>query len=232
MVFSFLVRPNFTPSSPISLASPSNSTSKRKTDASKSQINPSQIPSNPTTLSRVLRSTSLTKSMNLSTGINNSTVLSHQLNGPSSGKLPNKLSNVHSSSIRNGCMSSTGLGPPSTPTPSETLSDYGEPSSNRSEYTIKSFIYLFLLWKIYSNLLFFLAPGSCRYDNSLGLLTKKFVSLMKESPNGVLDLNIAAAKLEVQKRRIYDITNVLEGIGLIVKKSKNNVQWRLEYKKN
>lgn len=28
------------------------------------------------------------------------------------------------------------------------------------------------------------------------------------------------------KRRIYDITNVLEGIGLIEKKSKNNVRWR------
>jgi hypothetical protein len=68
-------------------------------------------------------------------------------------------------------------------------------------------------------------PTNCRYDNSLGLLTKKFVSLLKESANGTLDLNLAAAKLEVQKRRIYDITNVLEGIGLIVKKSKNNVQW-------
>lgn len=31
---------------------------------------------------------------------------------------------------------------------------------------------------------------------------------------------------QVQKRRIYDITNVLEGIGLIEKKSKNNIQWR------
>lgn len=29
-----------------------------------------------------------------------------------------------------------------------------------------------------------------------------------------------------QKRRIYDITNVLEGIGLISKRSKNVVQWR------
>lgn len=58
------------------------------------------------------------------------------------------------------------------------------------------------------------------------MLTKKFVGLLKDSPNGILDLNLASNKLEVQKRRIYDITNVLEGIGLIEKKSKNNVQWR------
>lgn len=32
--------------------------------------------------------------------------------------------------------------------------------------------------------------------------------------------------MQVQKRRIYDITNVLEGISLIEKKSKNNIQWR------
>ena len=29
----------------------------------------------------------------------------------------------------------------------------------------------------------------------------------------------------MQKRRIYDITNVLEGIGLIQKKHKNQIQW-------
>jgi predicted transcriptional regulator len=29
-----------------------------------------------------------------------------------------------------------------------------------------------------------------------------------------------------QKRRIYDITNVLEGIGLIEKKNKNCIQWK------
>lgn len=32
--------------------------------------------------------------------------------------------------------------------------------------------------------------------------------------------------MQVQKRRIYDITNVLEGIGLIEKKLKNNIQWK------
>ena len=68
--------------------------------------------------------------------------------------------------------------------------------------------------------------SSSRYDCSLGLLTKKFVQLVQQAPNGILDLNIAAGQLDVQKRRIYDITNVLEGIGLIEKKSKNNIQWK------
>ncbi|KAL0095682.1 E2F/DP family winged-helix DNA-binding domain-containing protein [Phycomyces blakesleeanus] len=66
---------------------------------------------------------------------------------------------------------------------------------------------------------------SCRYDSSLGLLTKKFVSLLQSSTHGDLDLNSAAAELNVQKRRIYDITNVLEGICLIEKNSKNHVRW-------
>ena len=40
-----------------------------------------------------------------------------------------------------------------------------------------------------------------------------------------VDLNIAATQLKVQKRRIYDITNVLEGIGLIEKTIKNKIRW-------
>lgn len=68
--------------------------------------------------------------------------------------------------------------------------------------------------------------SNCRYDSSLGLLTRKFVDLVSTAPSGILDLNKAAESLSVQKRRIYDITNVLEGIGLIEKKSKNNIQWR------
>jgi len=64
-----------------------------------------------------------------------------------------------------------------------------------------------------------------RYETSLGLLTKKFVSLFHTDPSGTVDLNKASEGLNVQKRRIYDITNVLEGIGLVEKKSKNTVHW-------
>ncbi|KAG7239831.1 hypothetical protein INR49_030543 [Caranx melampygus] len=64
-----------------------------------------------------------------------------------------------------------------------------------------------------------------RYDTSLNLTTKRFLSLLSQSADGVVDLNWASQVLDVQKRRIYDITNVLEGIQLISKKSKNNIQW-------
>lgn len=116
------------------------------------------------------------------------------------------------------------------------------------------------------------SPGTpSRHEKSLGLLTTKFVSLLQEAKDGVLDLKVVSAKrnprllareigdfmfgclslcfpmhfaftlwsdvylvffqaadtLAVrQKRRIYDITNVLEGIGLITKKSKNSIQWK------
>ncbi|KAJ7555667.1 hypothetical protein O6H91_05G049400 [Diphasiastrum complanatum] len=68
--------------------------------------------------------------------------------------------------------------------------------------------------------------STCRYDSSLGLLTKKFINLIKQADDGALDLNRAADTLHVQKRRIYDITNVLEGIGLIEKNEKNRIQWK------
>ncbi|KXZ54938.1 E2F1 protein [Gonium pectorale] len=58
------------------------------------------------------------------------------------------------------------------------------------------------------------------------MLTKKFLTLIDNAEDGVLDLNKAAETLKVQKRRIYDITNVLEGVGLIEKKSKNNIRWK------
>ena len=39
-------------------------------------------------------------------------------------------------------------------------------------------------------------------------------------------MNDAAQRLQVPKRRIYDITNVMEGVGMIEKRSKNVVAWK------
>ncbi|XP_054709268.1 transcription factor E2F2-like [Uloborus diversus] len=64
-----------------------------------------------------------------------------------------------------------------------------------------------------------------RYDTSLGQLTKKFLKLLSDASDGIINLNTACALLDVPKRRLYDITNVLEGAGLVQKTSRNNIQW-------
>jgi transcription factor E2F3 len=51
-------------------------------------------------------------------------------------------------------------------------------------------------------------------------------SLAENSGTNINVFGLALAFLQVQKRRIYDITNVLEGVGLIEKKSKNNIIWK------
>lgn len=50
--------------------------------------------------------------------------------------------------------------------------------------------------------------------------------LHQASISGTIDLNAAAVQLDVQKRRVYDIANVLEGIGLVEKRSKNTIVWK------
>ncbi|XP_038580216.1 transcription factor E2F3 [Micropterus salmoides] len=64
-----------------------------------------------------------------------------------------------------------------------------------------------------------------RNDTSLGFLTQRFAELLRSSADGVLDLNIVSQQLNAPKRRVYDVTNVLEGIQLIKKKSKNCIEW-------
>jgi hypothetical protein len=63
-------------------------------------------------------------------------------------------------------------------------------------------------------------------ENSLGTLTKRFMDVAGQYPSGLLELNDIATQLGVSKRRMYDITNVLEGINLVEKQSKNVVLWK------
>jgi len=69
------------------------------------------------------------------------------------------------------------------------------------------------------------AVKASRSAASLVVLTKKFIQLIKTTKDGELDLNSAAASLNVQKRRVYDIVNVLEGINIVSKTSKNRIRW-------
>mmetsp|Transcript_33617 Transcript_33617/g.64370 ORF Transcript_33617/g.64370 Transcript_33617/m.64370 type:complete len:449 (-) Transcript_33617:168-1514(-) len=67
-----------------------------------------------------------------------------------------------------------------------------------------------------------------RKDKCLTVLARNFLDLMPEHPH-YLEINWASLTLSVPKRRIYDITGVLEGIGL-VEKRKNHVRRTAKWK--
>lgn len=50
-----------------------------------------------------------------------------------------------------------------------------------------------------------------RQNNSLDKLTKRFIIGVYELGNETINLNLVMKKIKAKKRRIYDITNVLEG---------------------
>ncbi|KAI5148879.1 hypothetical protein ENBRE01_0591 [Enteropsectra breve] len=68
-------------------------------------------------------------------------------------------------------------------------------------------------------------PSSRRDENSLYSLTKKFVTMISKTPDKKINMKHAAELLNVHKRRIYDITNVLEGLNMVSKWSVNSVKW-------
>ena len=62
-------------------------------------------------------------------------------------------------------------------------------------------------------------------ENSLCQLTKKVIEYIKNKKKLSININELVKDLCVKKRRIYDITNVLQGIGYIEKKGKNEIIW-------
>ena len=73
-------------------------------------------------------------------------------------------------------------------------------------------------------------PEETKQENSLGQLTKNFLQYIKNKGRVNININDLVNDLGVIKRRIYDITNVLQGIGYIEKKGKNEISWTKNYK--
>jgi E2F/DP family winged-helix DNA-binding domain len=63
-----------------------------------------------------------------------------------------------------------------------------------------------------------------RKNKSLGLLCDSFIA--RDWHDGILSIDSAAKELQVERRRIYDIVNILECLQVVAKLHKNTYQWK------
>jgi hypothetical protein len=69
-------------------------------------------------------------------------------------------------------------------------------------------------------------PQYSRKEKSLGELCRRFLHSYGIEGKGVLLLDSCTKELGVERRRIYDIINILESFCVIRRRAKNEYQWR------
>lgn len=65
-----------------------------------------------------------------------------------------------------------------------------------------------------------------RKAKSLEELSKKFIEHFEAKGNNIIQLDKITHELGVERRRIYDVINILESLNVVSKKGKNNYEWR------
>ena len=65
-----------------------------------------------------------------------------------------------------------------------------------------------------------------RKEKSLGELCKRFLCLYGSQDRELLYLDRCTTELRTERRRIYDIINILESFCVIRRQAKNSYQWR------
>ncbi|KAL4462526.1 hypothetical protein ABPG74_000356 [Tetrahymena malaccensis] len=64
-----------------------------------------------------------------------------------------------------------------------------------------------------------------RREKSLEELSKKFLTIFLQKEQMLISLDKITQQLDVERRRIYDIINILESLKLVTRRGKNNYKW-------
>ena len=65
-----------------------------------------------------------------------------------------------------------------------------------------------------------------RKEKSLSELTKNFMKKYGQVNDVIIPLDKCTIYLNTEKRRVYDIMNIFEGFGAVMRKAKNNYSWK------
>ncbi len=71
-----------------------------------------------------------------------------------------------------------------------------------------------------------LCTGYSRKEKSLGQLCSKFFSVYGAEAYCLISLDTCTQKLGVERRRLYDIINILECFSAVSRKAKNVYEWK------
>jgi transcription factor E2F3 len=69
------------------------------------------------------------------------------------------------------------------------------------------------------------APDRDSGKQTLASLTRDFIGLLRSGEGTEVDLAMAEHRLKASRRRLYDVANVLEGVGLVTRTDRSAVRW-------
>ena len=90
-------------------------------------------------------------------------------------------------------------------------------------YCTLNSIFLHLIFSIFY--FYFMEDTNEHQKTTLSTLTQNLIIQLKKRGDKGIELSQACKLIDAQKRRLYDVVNVLQGVGLVEKYGKSRIKW-------